>query len=228
MRATAFGTVVLVLLSAFPGGATAQNPPTPPTPPAAPAVSPAHTHIGHVMDAFRGTPNGQGLLTTTLAEGRMVVEHAALAAKDPGNLEAMKQHATHVLHAIDPAEAESGPGLGYGLKKAAEGTATHIDLAAKSEGASDNVKTHASHITASVRNTVQRADQMAALARRIRAASSASEAAALVSILDALGKQLFAGTDVNGDGRIGWHEAEGGLQHAEQHMSLLKKGEGMS
>ncbi|MGH7554764.1 MAG: hypothetical protein ACREMQ_17325 [Longimicrobiales bacterium] len=226
MRATVNGLVAIALLAALsPSGASAQNPPAPPP---APAASPAHTHVGHVMDGFRGTPNGAGLLTTTLAEAKIVAEHAALAAKDPANLDAMKQHAAHVLHAIDPTLAEGGPGQGYGLKKAADGAATHIDLAAKSEGASQNVKTHASHITASVRNTAQRADQLAALAKRIQEASSAAEAASLVSVLNALAQQLMAGTDINGDGRIGWQEAEGGLQQAEQHMGLLKKGEGMS
>jgi len=42
-----------------------------------------------------------------------------------------------------------------------------------------------------------------------------------------LAEQLLAGFDSNEDGRIGWQENEGGLQQAEQHMNIMKRGEGM-
>jgi hypothetical protein len=195
---------------------------------AAQQANPAHTHIGHVLDAFTGTPNGQGLLPTAVAEAKIVAQHAALAAGDLANLEAMKRHAGHILHAVDPAESASGPGLGYGLKKAAANAATHVGLAARSEGASQNMTAHSAHVTASLQNTVQRTDQILALAKRIQAAGSAAEAATLVTTLNAIAAQLVAGVDLNGDGRIGWHEGEGGLQQAEQHMNLLKQGEARS
>ena len=35
------------------------------------------------------------------------------------------------------------------------------------------------------------------------------------------------GHDANGDGRTGWQENEGGLQQAEQHSNIMKKGEGL-
>jgi hypothetical protein len=197
----------------------------PPAPPPA-TVSPVRTHIGHLTNAFNGTPNGQGLLPTAVAEAAVVAQHAALAAKSSSNLDAMKLHATHVLHAVEPAEGSSGPGSGYGLKKAASAVATHIELAAKADGASQNVATHANHIATSARNTVKRADQIVVLAKQIQAATSASAAAALVTQLNTLAEQLAAGFDANGDGRIGWQEGEGGLQHVEQHVNLLLEAEG--
>ena len=187
----------------------------------------AHTHIGHVADGWRDTPDNQGLLPTAIAEAKIAAQHAALAAKDPSNLDAMKRHTGHVLNAVDPEAMANGPGLGYGVKRAAAGAATHIELAAKSDGASGGVTTHSNHIATSARNTVARADEIIALAGKIQMASSASAAAPLVTELNTLAEQLITGVDANGDGRTGWQEGEGGLQQAEQHLNLLKKGEGL-
>lgn len=197
-----------------------------PTPAAAAAAAAAanHPHIGHVTTGFQGTPDGEGLLSTALAEARIAAQHAALAARDPGNLDAMKQHAAHVLHAIEPGETASGPGRGYGLKQAAAAVATHIELAARAQGAPESVETHAVHVATAARNTAERADRIAALATRIQAAASAAEAAPLVAQLARLAAELIPGADADGDGRIGWEHGEGGLQHVEQHVALLAGG----
>lgn len=196
---------------------------------AAPAVKvpagPVGVHIGHIVNAFAGTPMGQGLLPTAMAEARIAIQHAALAARNPANLDAMKLHAGHVINAIDPTVVDKGPGLGYGVKKAAEGIATHIELAAKSPGASTNVTMHAQHVAAAARNSVQRSDQIVALAKQIQAATSAADAAALVSQLVSLTNELVAGKDINADGRVGMEPGEGGLQQCDEHIKLLLAGE---
>jgi len=180
-------------------------------------------HIGHVVNSFSDTPNMAGLLPTAIGEASVAAQHAMLAARAPGNLDQMKLHAGHVIHAIDPTVVTSGPGRGYGLVKAATGVATHIELAAKAPGASPNVILHANHIAKASRNTAQRADSMLVLAKAIRAATSADEAAKLVNQLASLAPQLMAGMDVNGDGRITWDE--GGLQTAQDHVNLMLQGE---
>jgi hypothetical protein len=194
-------------------------------PPAAAAVAvpagPAGVHIGHVVNAFSDTPNGQGLLPTAMAEARVAVQHAGLAARNPASLDGMKLHAGHVINALDPSVVPTGPGLGYGVKKAAMGVATHIELAAKAQGASPNVVAHAVHIATSARNTAQRADQIVVLAKQIQAATSATDAAALVSQMVSQCDQLMAGVDANGDGRITWEAGEGGLQQVQQHVNLM-------
>jgi hypothetical protein len=195
-----------------------------PAPTAVPA-GPVGVHIGHVINAFMDTPSGQGLLPVAMAEARTAAQHATLGARTPTNLDMMKLHAGHVINALDPTIVATGPGLGYGLKKAAEGVINHIDLAAKSAGASPNVITHANHIATSTKNTVGRSDQLLALAKQVQAATDAAVAAGLFNQMVSLSQQLIAGADANGDGRIGWQEGEGGLQQAEEHVKLMLAGE---
>ena len=189
-------------------------------------ANPAQTHMGHVLDGFSGTPDGQGLLPTAVAEAAVAVTHAGLAARDLSNLDAMKAHAGHVLNALDPSEAESGPGLGYGVKAAAAGVARHIELAAGSEGASQNVKTHATHVATAANNTVARADRMIELAKAIQGSDSAEAAAESVQELNTLAAALTAGIDADDDGQVGWQEGEGGLDASTQHMTFMQRGEG--
>jgi len=184
-------------------------------------AGPVGVHIGHLVNGFSDTPNGQGLLPTAMAEARVAIQHAGLAARNTSSLDAMKLHAGHVINALDPSIVPTGPGLGYGVKKAATGVATHIELAAKTTGASPNVVSHSVHIATSARNTVQRADQIVALAKQIQAATSASDAASLVSQMVSQCDQLMAGADANGDGRITWEAGEGGLQQVQQHVNLM-------
>ncbi len=184
-------------------------------------------HLGHIMNGFTGTPNGMGLLPVALAEAKTAAQHAALAARNPTSLDAMKLHAGHVINAVDPSVVATGPGLGYGVKKAANGIVSHIELAAKAPGASQNVLTHANHIATAARSTAERVAQVVAVAQQIQAATTAEAAAPLVTQLVSLTSQLSAGVDLNGDGKIGWADGEGGLQQAEMHMTLLLKGEGI-
>ena len=202
----------------------------PPAPPHVNVIPPAElpagavgTHIGHVINGFSGTPNGDGLLTVAIGEAKVAIQHAGLAGRQPNNLDAMKLHAGHVINALDPTIVPAGPGLGYGLKKAALGAATHIELAAKAPGASANVTTHAAHIAAASRNSAQRADSIIAIAKQIQTATSASDAAALVSRMASMSDQLMAGFDANGDGRV--TPEEGGLQLAQDHVKMMVAGE---
>lgn len=187
-------------------------------------AGPVGMHIGHVVNEFRDTPGTQGLLTTALGEARIAAAHATLATRQPTNLEYMKTHAGHAIHALDPTIVTMGPGLGYGVKKAANLVANHIELAALSQGASPQVVTHSKHAATAARSAVARADQLLALAQKVLAATSAADAAAIVSQMSSLADQLVAGVDANGDGRITWEQGEGGLQQAEEHIKLMLAG----
>lgn len=226
VRKTFDGLIVQLTGAPLPGGYT--------PPPAAargagattpPIVVPAGavgTHIGHVVNSFGDTPNGMGLLPVAFAEARTASQHAGLAAK-AATLDAMKLHAGHVINAMDPTVVTAGPGLGYGVKKAALGVANHIELAAKAAGASQNVIMHSAHIATAARNAATRADQIVALAQQVQAATTTAEATALLSQIVSLCNQVVNGVDEGGTGRVTWQA--GGLQQSQEHVNLMLMGE---
>ena len=150
-----------------------------------------------------------------------------MGAKASGNLMAMQLHAGHVIQCIDPSIVAMGPCKGYGVKKAATAAMNHINMAAKVETASAGVKTHATHVSTALDNTIKRADEAVATAQKIRAATTAEQAAPLAAELQKQTEQLTAGVDANGDGAIGWQAGEGGIATATTHMHLMMKGEGL-
>ncbi len=192
----------------------------------APPEGPVQTHVAHVSTRFNPTPDGQGLAATASTESGVAVLHANFAAGDLSDLEAMQRHAGHVIHALDPADGSRGPGLGYGLVRAAEGVVTHVELAANSPGASANVRTHAEHVATIARSVTQRAEAAADVARRLQRATSIRRAAPLVAELRLLMYQIAEGGDLNGDGSTSL-DGEAGVQQLEAHVYLLLEGEGL-
>ena len=186
----------------------------------------APPHVAHVATGFNSAPDGRGLAATASTESGIAVLHANFSAGDLSDLAAMRRHAGHVLHALDPADGSRGPGLGYGLVRAAEGVATHIELAANSSGASASLRTHAQHVATIARSVAQRAEAAAAVARRLQAATSIRRAAPLVAELRLLMYQISEGGDLNGDGNLSL-DGEAGVQQMEAHVYLLLVGEGL-
>lgn len=189
--------------------------------------SPALTHVHHVADAFRGTPDEMGLLPTAMAEAEIALQHATLASQDPSDLDAMKRHAGHVRHALDPSAVESGPGLGYGAVRAAERTAHYISLAAASVGATPPVQTHAEHVETAARNAVANGEAAMELSQEILESEDADAAAELLEEMLDLITAMVEGVDADGDGQVGWQEDEGGLAQAETHLALLRRAAGL-
>lgn len=196
---------------------------------AAPAAAEnmAQAHIGHVMTGWTDTPNQAGLLPTARDEAQVAADHIGYALSDPGNLESIKLHATHVLHAVDPSQIEQGPGSGYGVVKAAKGVVDHIGYAAGSEDASDNVNLHAEHVSTSATNVVEWGNQVADLMQKIQDADSADSAAMMAENAQKMISCIQDGCDADGDGNVTWQAGEGGLAQAEQHMGFMMAGEGM-
>ena len=210
----------------FGASSLAAQAPEKPAKPAAPA-NPAHNHIGHVMTMWKDTPGTQGFLPAAIADAKVAATHAGYMQKSADNLDSIKLHAGHVINALDPSIEMKGPGSGYGVKRAAAGASQHVQFAAKTEGASKGVQTHAGHVTASLAGVTQWTDAAIATAQKIRAATSAAEAAPLVAELVAQTNSISNGVDANKDGSIGWQTGEGGLAQANQHMMLMMKGEGL-
>ena len=147
-----------IILSVVGGQAMAQDKP----------ANMAHVHMGHVLTGWKDTPDKKGLLPTAMAEANIAKTHVGLALKQPNNLDWLKLHTGHVLHAVDPSVQPKGPGLGYGFMKAATGVAAHVNFAAGSDGASKNVKLHAQHVATSAENTVAWAKQIVTLGKKCR------------------------------------------------------------
>ena len=225
LRRTFDGQIVQLTGAPLPGGYT--PPPAgrggrggtgPTTPPIKVPAGAVGAHIGHVVNSFADTPGKMGLLPVAFAEARTAQQHATLGMK-AATLDGMKLHAGHVLNAMDPTIVAAGPGLGYGMKKAALGVATHIELAAKAPGASPNVILHATHIATAARNAAARADSIIVLAKEVQAATTMADAAKLLSQVVSLCDQAIAGVDAKGDGRVTWQT--GGLQQAQEHIDLM-------
>jgi hypothetical protein len=225
MRTTTLGMTVMLLAGCAADGSDMQETAT--AAPAA-AISMAHTHMGHVLDSWQDTPDQRGFLPTAQAEAEIAAQHAALANQRPDDLDWMKMHVVHVVNAIDPSVEPAGPGLGYGVRPAAEGMAKHIGLAAASDDASDNVKLHAEHVATSSENVVDWSAQIVELADEVDAAESATEAAPLVAKIETVAQAIQNGRDDNADGQVTWERNEGGLAQAAQHMQFMKTGEGLS
>ena len=193
---------------------------------AAPQGAQAPTHVAHVATGFGSAPDGKGLAATAATEAGIAMLHANFAVGDLSDLAAMQRHAGHVLHALDPAGGSRGPGLGFGLIRAVEDVATHIELAAASDGASASVRTHAQHVATVARTVARRAEEAAAVARRLQTAPSMRRASPLVAELRLLTYQLVEGGDSNGDGQLSL-EGEAGTQLLEAHVYLILEGEGV-
>ena len=187
----------------------------------------SHIHIAHVLDAWNDTPDGMGLLPTAKAEAAIALQHVALALEST-DLKGIQLHIGHVMHALNPEIEANGPGLGYGVVKAAQGVVAHIGFSAGSDDASDNVKTHSVHVSASAGNVVTWAEAALKFARTAKSTTYSNTAKFNAVKIQKLLTQIVDGVDANEDGTVGWQEGEGGLAQAEQHMGFMTSGEGLT
>lgn len=185
------------------------------------------THLAYLTDAFAETPGGMGLIPTGMAEAEIAAKYVRLAGQDPTNLDQMVRSMAHVLHAIDPNEVGNGFGLGYGVKRAAEGVLSHIEVVVSTEGVSENVLFHVGYAAGAAYGALLRADEAIALARRIQRATEPHVALSMINDLAALVRAMAYGDDADGDGRIGYRDTESGLAQATYHLTLLRRVEGL-
>ncbi len=138
----------------------------------------AHVHVGHAITAWPDTPQQQGLLEVALADAAVAAEHAAYATDGAGDLAAVRLHLGHVLHTVDPVLEPTGPGSGYGLMRALQGSAEHLEYAAEVPDASANLRSGARGMAAALRSLQGEARAIATLAEDARGSTDAGHALA--------------------------------------------------
>lgn len=185
----------------------------------------ALTHFNHVATGFSGAPGGRGLVVTTAIEVNTAMMYANFAAGNPTNLDAMKTNVRSVLHALAPEQGAKGPGLGFGVRRAAEAVVTHIELAVKSPGASETLRKLGPKVALAGRAVAARAQEMADLGNRVLAAQTAAQAGPLVEQLRALALQLDLGRDANGNGQVEMNATEPGMNQLEAQVYSIFEGD---
>jgi len=179
----------------------------------------AHTHIGHSITGWKYTPDEKGLFQIAEQEAQIAQQHAEYAMERLDNLDLIKLHTGHVMHAVDPESQEGGPGLGFGEKRAIAEAVNHINFAAESDDASENVRNFAEPFTKNAEAVVQRCDLILALAQEILATSSVQEAAALAGENLNLTRANVEGIDSDGNGTIGPDPGEYGLKQLRAQIT---------
>lgn len=185
----------------------------------------ALTHFNHVATGFSGAPGGRGLVVTTAIEVNTAMMYANFAAGNPTNLDAMKTNVRSVLHALAPEQGAKGPGLGFGVRRAAEAVVTHIELAVKSPGVSETLRKLGPNVALAGRAVAARAQEMADLGNRVLAAQTAAQAGPLVEQLRALALQLDLGRDANGNGQVEMNATEPGMNQLEAQVYSIFEGD---
>ena len=188
--------------------------------PAAAQQSAAARHVAHLTTSFPGAPEGRGLIVTASEEANTAMMHANFAGGNPANLEAMKNYVGLLLRVLDPSYG-AGPGLGFGLKPAAEAIIEHIEMAMSAEGASPSVRALGPDLAAAARGVIARCDRIIALGERLYVAETAAEAALLVAEIRTLALALDTGEGNDLDA------GQGGLTHVEAQAYEILSGEGL-
>jgi len=186
-----------------------------------------NAHVGHLAETFAQTPGRRGLVATATTEAGVGLLHANLAAGDLSDLDAMRRHGADVLQTLVPDGSMGGPGVGFGLVRAAEEAARHAELAAAAPDASASLRTHAGHVATIARGVARRGEEAATISRELRDATSMRVASPLVARLRAAMYALAEGADVDGDGDLAL-DGEAGLQQLEAHVYLMLEGEGLA
>ena len=210
MKPGVVSLVLAILVSLYPAKVTAQETET-------------RSKIRQVAEFAEDTPTNEGYLAVAEKEAAVALQHAALAVSDPDNLASIKVHTRHVLHAISPRSVEDldEPGLGHGLADAIGWALEHMDEVAAALDATDEVRLHAGHLVATLTGLI---DWIAAVNFETFVLLKEDDLDTAIEgareVLQLVG-HISIGVDANRDGTISWHEGEGGLPHAREHLDLL-------
>lgn len=155
----------------------------------------AHVHVGHAVTAWPDTPGRKGLLEVAQQDARILAEHAAYAVAGARDIAEVRLHLGHVLHALSPALEPLGPGTGYGLMKALDGSADHLGFAREVKDASANIQTGLTPLIETLRQLRAQSEVLAALARDARQSRDAAQVVAYAEEVRQRGDRLLVQLD---------------------------------
>lgn len=167
--------LVFVLAIGMLGSACSHQPPTI-----------AHTHIGHAITAFDGTPEEQGLFTIAEDRAEEALIHARAAVSDNADLSQIKSRIDQVLAATGRED--------FGLRRTLDEAANHITYASTVDDATMNVRSTAPRIREMSDSILERCELIALLGRDIATTSSIDEARLLAEQI-----RMLAEANVRGD-----------------------------
>jgi hypothetical protein len=179
----------------------------------------SHAHVGHSFTAWRDTPEGQGLFVVAEREITIALQQSK-AISQAASTTAARNDLPGVIHALDPEQQATGPGLGYGGIRALTGAANHLEFASKSSDASRNIIEGAEVFVkqaAVVIENLKLAIDVATLAQT----SGDAELLGLTEEIEAILNRSLNGVDADGDGSIGNTAEEVGLKQMRQQVSAM-------
>lgn len=170
------GRIVIILTIGLLGTACSHQPPTI-----------AHTHIGHAITAFDGTPDEQGLFTIAEDRANTALEHAKAAASEQSSLAQIKYRIDQVLIASGRED--------FGLRRTIDEAANHITYASTVDDASANVRATAPRIREMSDAVLERCDLILLLGQDVATTDSLDEARLLAEQIEVLAMANVAGDD---------------------------------
>jgi len=173
----------------------------------------AHTHVGHAITGFDGTPRDKGLFTVAeqrATEAKRLADELDTQADAP---EAIKAQVDRIL--------EETAADDYGLRQAIDEAGSHISFAARSIDASSNLRTTSSRFSSSVDAVIDRCDLLVLAANDLRLATSEDEIRVLAERVQELAGENVTGDDSDGDGVVGSTASEYGVTQLRRELDAL-------
>jgi hypothetical protein len=160
-----------------------------------------------------------GLLPTALEEARVATAQAALAAQ-ASELDAIREYAANVLHALDPTLGAATTGQGVGVRPSVLAVVEQLKLLGVSN-ATGATRTAGERANAAAANVLATCDAVIEAADATRKAKTVESARAQASRMAKLTMQLTHGTPrpVQGGGPI--PHGEGGLLTLQLQIVIL-------
>lgn len=147
----------------------------------------AHTHIGHAITAFDGTPDEQGLFTIAEDRADKALVHARAAASEQSDLARIKSQIDQVVIASGRDD--------FGLRRTLDEAANHITYASTVDDATANVRATAPRIREMSDSILERCELISLLGQDIATTSSIDEARLLAEQIAVLAEANVKGDD---------------------------------